>query len=112
MTYDGIKHLAPASVSLEMEMVPFDEFLDDFLGAPFGDAAFKGEKRNAWPGTAFLLVDEIAKRVGGKEGERGQLSIGTHLVEPKNFLARKSFLGRHRHLGQIRMSFCDAGSRP
>ena len=99
MTLDGVKDWASSGANLDKEM------------APFGYAAAGYERRNAWPGVAFLFISEISERFGKKEGERYELRVSAHLVEPNKFLAQKDILAGS-HQGRIEMSFWEIELRP
>jgi hypothetical protein len=67
--------------------------------------------RNAWPGVAFLFINEIGERFGKMDGERYKLRVSAHSVEPNKFLAQKDILAG-THLGGIQMSFWEIELRP
>jgi hypothetical protein len=99
ITLDGVKDRASSGANLDKEV------------APFAYAAAGCEMRNAWPGVAFLFINQIGERFGKKECEWYELRVSAHLVEPNNFLAQKDILAG-THLGGIQMSFWEIELRP
>ena len=83
-------------------MAAFCQLSSDFLDAVLGDATFCGEMRDAGPGEALPLVDEIGEHIGELEGERGQFWIGANLVEPEKFRARKGRGAAIRRVDAVR----------
>ena len=71
------------------QMAAFDKARNDLLDASLGDATFGSETRHAGPGEPLPFIDEVGDHVGQHEGERSQLGIGAHLVEPNEFFAYK-----------------------
>ena len=81
--------LSATAAAFNGEVTAFDKAANDFLNASFSHATFGGKPRDAWPGVAFSVIDEIGEDIGEHEAERRQGGISTHLVEPDEFVARK-----------------------
>ena len=73
------------------QMAAFDKARNDLLDASLGHVTLRGETGDAGPSEALPFVHEICDHVGEHEGERRQLGIGAHLVEPNEFFARKGY---------------------
>jgi len=84
----AIRLAAPDS-EFDGKMAAFNQSPNDFLDAILGRATRRGETSDAGPGVALPFVDEICDHIGEHEGEWRQLRIGSHLVEPNEFFARK-----------------------
>lgn len=78
MTLDGVKDWASSGTNLDKEV------------APFAYAAAGCERRNAWPGAAFLFICEIGQRFGKKEGERYELRLPKKVMVHRRNMRRAS----------------------
>ena len=81
--------LAAAVSMFDGQMAAFDKASNDLLDASLGHATLRGEMSDAGPSEALPFIHEICDHIGEHEGERRQLRIGAHLVEPNEFVAHK-----------------------
>jgi hypothetical protein len=80
---------AAADTGFHAEMTTLDKASNDLFDALFGHVAFSGEMRDTRPCEALPFVDEVREDIGQHEGERRQLRVCLHLVEPREFFTRE-----------------------